>query len=172
MDRTSAFYGLWICYIIGCMAGLMAVSISKPVGTELLQIGTGLATALVGFFAIFNGGGRLLFGVLTDRINPRNTALLTFALIALASLAMWQVPATVVQHHLCRAWLCLGGWLAITDGHSHYWDLIIPGATGWYSRVCAGAIAGPQPFTDRNRDLPGLSRAFVLAIVGFVVARC
>ena len=104
MVRTPAFYGLWICYFIGCTAGLMAVSISKPVGTELVQIKTGLATALVGFFAIFNGSGRLVFGHLTDRINPKNTALITFVLIALASLAMWQVPVSRgVCHCLCRA---------------------------------------------------------------------
>ena len=75
MLRTPAFYGLWICYFIGCIAGLMAISIAQPVGTELVHIGTGLATALVGFFAIFNGGGRPVFGFLTDRLTPRNTAM-------------------------------------------------------------------------------------------------
>ena len=92
MLRSSSFYGLWACYFIGCLAGLMAISIAKPVGTDV-GIETGLATFLVGFFAIFNGGGRPAFGALTDRLTPRNTALLSFVLIALASLVMWQVPS-------------------------------------------------------------------------------
>src|SRR5512137_173808 len=33
MVKTTTFYGLWMCYLIGCIAGLMAISISKPVGT-------------------------------------------------------------------------------------------------------------------------------------------
>ena len=68
MLRSSSFYGLWACYFIGCLAGLMAISIAQPVGTEV-GIATGLATFLVGFFAIFNGAGRPVFGVLTDTVN-------------------------------------------------------------------------------------------------------
>ncbi|HNS83291.1 MAG TPA: MFS transporter, partial [Methanolinea sp.] len=113
-----------------------------------IGIEAGLATLLVGFFAIFNGGGRPVFGSLTDRITPRNTALASFILIALASLALWQVPAIPV-YILAFAilWGCLGGWLAIA-----------PTATGTYFGTCdyprcyglvflaygAGAIAGPQ----------------------------
>lgn len=178
MVRTSAFYGLWICYFIGCMAGLMAVSISKPVGTELLQIETGLATFLVGFFAIFNGGGRLLFGVLTDRLDPRNTALLTFALIALASLAMWQVPVTAVYIiTFAVLWLCLGGWLAIapTATASYFGTCDYPRCYGLvFLAFGAGAIAGPQLAgfirTETGTYLGVFPWAFALAIVGFVVA--
>jgi OFA family oxalate/formate antiporter-like MFS transporter len=179
MVRTPAFYGLWICYFIGCIAGLMAVSISKPVGTELLQIETGLATALVGFFAIFNGSGRLAFGVLTDRLNPGNTAMLTFVLIALASLAMWQVPVVAVYIiAFAVLWLCLGGWLAIA-----------PTATATYFGTCdyprcyglvflafgAGAIAGPQLAgfikTTTGNYAGVFPWVFALAIIGFFIAR-
>ena len=52
----------------------------------------GLATMLVGVFAIFNGFGRPVFGTLTDKLTPRNTAMLSFVLIALASLLIWQLP--------------------------------------------------------------------------------
>ncbi len=43
MLKTSSFYALWACYFIGCLAGLMAISIAKPVGTDV-GIETGLAT--------------------------------------------------------------------------------------------------------------------------------
>jgi len=113
MIRTPAFYGLWSCYFIGCLAGLMAISIAKPVGTEA-GIEAGLATLLVGFFAIFNGVGRPIFGALTDRFKPRNTALVSFVLIAAASVALWQVPAVPVYIiGFAILWGCLGGWLAI-----------------------------------------------------------
>ncbi|MDD1667009.1 MAG: OFA family MFS transporter [Methanomicrobiales archaeon] len=148
MVRTSSFYALWICYFIGCLAGLMAIGIAKPVGTEVVGIGSALATMLVGVFAIFNGGGRPVFGALTDRINPRNTALLSFALIALGSLLMWQLP-TVPVYILAFAllWGCLGGWLAIapTATASYFGTCDYPRCYGVvFLAYGAGAIAGPQ----------------------------
>jgi OFA family oxalate/formate antiporter-like MFS transporter len=178
MVRTPAFYGLWMCYFIGCIAGLMAVSISKPVGTELLHIETGLATALVGFFAIFNGGGRLVLGVLTDRLNPGNTAMISFVLIALASLAMWQVPVPGVYIiAFAVLWGCLGGWLAIapTATASYFGTCDYPRCYGVvFLAFGAGAIAGPQ-FAGFIRTTTGnyigvFPWVFTLAIIGFVIA--
>lgn len=147
MIRTPAFYGLWICFFIGCLAGLMAISISKPVGTEI-GIATGLATILVGFFAIFNGGGRPLFGAMTDKFSPRNTALLTFILIGLASALLWLVPSVPI-YILAFAilWGCLGGWLAIapTATGSYFGTSDYPRCYGVvFLAYGAGAIAGPQ----------------------------
>jgi len=178
MVKTPAFYGLWICYFIGCMTGLMAVSIAKPVGTDLVQIETGLATALVGFFAVFNGGGRLVFGVLTDRINPKNTALITFFLIALASLAMWQVPGVAVYIiAFAVLWGCLGGWLAIapTATASYFGTGDYPRCYGLvFLAFGAGAIAGPQLAgfirTTTGNYLGVFPWAFIMAIIGFGIA--
>jgi len=178
MVKSPAFYGLWMCYFIGCIAGLMAISISKPVGTELLQIETGLATALVGFFAIFNGGGRPVFGILTDRLNPGNTAMLSFVLIALASLAMWQVP--VLQVYIISfavLWGCLGGWLAIapTATASYFGTCDYPRCYGVvFLAYGAGAIAGPQLAgfirTTTGNYVGVFPWVFALAIIGFVIA--
>ncbi len=177
MVRTPAFYGLWICYFIGCLAGLMAISISKPVGTEI-GIEAGLATVLVGFFAIFNGGGRPLFGALTDRFTPRNTALLSFVLIGAASALLWQAPSVPVYIlSFAILWGCLGGWLAIA-----------PTATGNYFGTCdyprcygvvflaygAGAIAGPQLAgfikTSTGNYLGVFPYVLVLTLIGIGVA--
>ncbi len=148
MMRTGAFYGLWACYFIGCLAGLMAISIAKPVGTEVVQIDAALATVFVGFFAVFNGGGRPVFGSLTDRFNPRTTAILTFALIIVASLLMWQVPtAPVYILAFAVLWGCLGGWLAIapTATASYFGTCDYPRCYGVvFLAYGAGAIAGPQ----------------------------
>lgn len=174
MLRTTTFYGLWACFFIGCLSGLMAISIAKPVGTEI-GVEAGLATLLVGFFAIFNGFGRPVFGSLTDRITPRNTALVSFVLISLASVALWISP-TIPVYILAFAilWACLGGWLAIA-----------PTATGTYFGTCdyprcygivflaygAGAIAGPLLagfIKDSTGNYMGVfPYILVLAILGF-----
>lgn len=178
MLRTGTFYGLFACYFVGCLAGLMAISIAKPVGTELAGVDAGLATLLVGFFAVFNGLGRPVFGGLADRISPRTTAMLTFGLIAAASLLMWLVPG-VPAYTIAFAvlWGSLGGWLAIA-----------PAATASYFGTCdyprcygvvflaygAGAIAGPQLAGSIRAATGTYLGVFpwvaALAAVGFAVA--
>lgn len=178
MLRTGTFYGLFACYFVGCLAGLTAISIAKPVGTEVAGVDAGLATLLVGFFAVFNGLGRPGFGSLTDRITPQKTAMLTFALIAAASILIWLVPgvpAYIVAFAVL--WGCLGGWLAIA-----------PAATASYFGTCdyprcygvvflaygAGAIAGPQ-LAGFVREATGTYLGVFplvagLAVVGFATA--
>ncbi|MDD1657361.1 MAG: OFA family MFS transporter [Methanomicrobiales archaeon] len=178
MLHTRSFYALWVCYFIGCLAGLMAIGIAKPVGTEVVGIDTGLATLLVGFFAIFNGGGRPVFGSLTDRLNPRNTAVISFVLIAAASLLMWQVP-TVPVYILAFAilWGCLGGWLAIapTATASYFGTCDYPRCYGVvFLAYGAGAIAGPQLAgfirTATGSYLGVFPYVLVLALAGLVIA--
>ena len=177
MLKSSSFYGLWACFFIGSLAGLMAISIAKPAGTDV-GIEAGLATFLVGFFAIFNGLGRPVFGALTDIVTPRNTAMVSFILIALASLLLWQVPI-VPAYILAFAvlWGCLGGWLAIA-----------PTTTGWYFGTSdyprcygvvflaygAGAIAGPQLAgfikTSTGSYIGVFPYVLALAVIGIFIA--
>jgi len=116
MVKTPAFYGVWLCFIIGALAGLTAIGIAKPCGMELTACPEVLATTAVSIFAIFNGVGRPIFGWLTDKLTPKYAAVLSFVIILLASLAM--MIASAGQELLwiiafCGFWLCLGGWLAI-----------------------------------------------------------
>lgn len=116
MARTSAFWGLFICFIIGSLAGLMAIGISSPVATGIIKLDSATAALLVSVFAIFNGGGRPLFGWITDKITPRYAAVISFIIILLASIGMmFAGSGTAVLYIICFAgfWLCLGGWLAI-----------------------------------------------------------
>ena len=57
MLKTTSFYALWATYTIGCLAGLMAIGIASPVGTEVAQLDATTAALAVSLFAIFNGLG-------------------------------------------------------------------------------------------------------------------
>jgi MFS transporter, OFA family, oxalate/formate antiporter len=178
MLKTKSFYGLWCCYFIGCLAGLTAISIAKPVGTEIVHIGAGLAIFLVGFFAIFNGGGRPVFGALTDRFTPRNTAIASFLLIACAALIMWQIPTEPVYIlAFALLWGCLGGWLAIAPATcgSYFGTCDYPRCYGvLFLAYGAGAIAGPQLAgfikTSSGSYLGVFPCVLVLAIIGIGIA--
>lgn len=177
MIRSSSFYGLWACYFIGCLAGLMAISIAQPVGTEV-GIAAGLATFLVGVFAIFNGAGRPVFGVLTDTVTPRNAAIVSFILIAGASLLMWQIPiAPVYILAFAILWGCLGGWLAIapTTTGGYFGTSDYPRCYGVvFLAYGAGAIAGPQLAgfikTSTGSYIGVFPYVLVLAVAGIIIA--
>ncbi|MEI6840308.1 MAG: OFA family MFS transporter [Methanomicrobiales archaeon] len=177
MLRTRAFYALWACYFIGCLAGLMAIGIAKPVGTDI-GVATGLATMLVGVFAVFNGFGRPGFGAMTDRINPRNTAMLSFVLIAVAAVLLWQVPSVPVYIlGFIILWGCLGGWLAIapTACGSYFGTCDYPRCYGvLFLAYGAGGIVGPQLAgfikTSSGSYLGVFPYVLVLAVIGLVIA--
>ena len=177
MLKTSTFYALWGCYFIGCLAGLMAIGIAKPVGTDV-GIETGLATILVGVFAVFNGFGRPVFGALTDKLTPRNTAMLSFVLIALASLLIWQIPSVPIYIlAFVILWGCLGGWLAIapTTCGSYFGTCDYPRCYGiLFLAYGAGGIAGPQLAgfikTSTGSYMGVFPYVLVLAAIGLVIA--
>ncbi len=116
MAKTSTFWGLFFCFLIGSIAGLMAIGISKPVGNEIIKITGETAATLVGVFAIFNALGRPLFGFLTDKINPRNASILNLIMILVVSILMIvarEGDTRLYTISFIGFWLCLGGWLAI-----------------------------------------------------------
>ena len=122
MTKTGTFKGLWLCYTIGALAGLTAIGIVGPVGKEVMTNAgmkaaeiTALTFQLILPFAICNGLGRPIFGTLTDKLTPKNAAMLTYVLIIAACLLMYtsysSITAFIVSFALL--WGCLGAWLAI-----------------------------------------------------------
>lgn len=181
MLKEKSFYGLWLCYFIGCLAGLMAISISADVAAE---VGTDAVAALllgfspVGFFAIFNGGGRPVFGTLTDKLTPRNAAIVSFLLIIFASLIMRQMQtAPIYILSFAILWGCLGGWLAIAPTSTATFF-----GTGDYPRCYgvvflaygAGALVGPLMagwIKDATGSFIGVFPYIIaLAVAGIVIA--
>jgi OFA family oxalate/formate antiporter-like MFS transporter len=122
MTKTTTFIGLWLCYCIGALAGLTAIGILGPVGQDVAKnagmdvpTATALITTLTLPFALANGLGRPIFGTLTDKLTPRNTALITYVLIIVACLLLYTNYSSINAYIVCFGllWGCLGGWLAI-----------------------------------------------------------
>jgi len=180
MVKTSTFYALWGTYTIGCLAGLMAIGISSPVGQEVARLTPSMAAISVSIFAIFNGVGRPIFGWLTDKLAPRNTAVLSFVLILVASalLYLWGEGSSFIYFlAFIILWMNLGGWLAIAPtatatlfGTKHYgmnYGLI-------FTSYGVGALLG-NTLAGMIRDasggyLPVFLPVMGLAVVGIVIS--
>ncbi|MHC4113915.1 MAG: L-lactate MFS transporter [Planctomycetota bacterium] len=79
---TPQFYILWFMYACGAGAGLMIIS--KLAAIAKLQAGVELGFILVAVLAIGNGGGRILAGMLSDKIGRKATMFACFLLQAVS----------------------------------------------------------------------------------------
>jgi len=187
MSKTTTFYGLWLCYTIGALAGLTAIGIAGPVGQDMLTgagitdaaARTALISTLIIPFAVMNGIGRPIFGTLTDKLGPRNTALVTYVIILVACLLIYTNYASQMAYTIGFAllWGCLGGWLAIAPtatasffGAKDYaknYGLVF---TAYGIGAAIGGIVSAQA-----KDILGAYQPFflvvaALAILGMIVA--
>jgi MFS transporter, OFA family, oxalate/formate antiporter len=180
MQKSPAFYGLWLCYTIGALAGLTAIGIAKPVGLEVAA-GAGMAVAAAGAlmtsltfpFALCNGLGRPIFGTLTDKLTPKNTAIITYVLIIVACLLLYTNYTSVTMYTIAFAllWGCLGGWLAIAPtatasffGMKDYaknYGLVF---TAYGIGAAIGGIVSAQA-----KDIMGGYQPFFLIVAGLAV---
>ncbi len=69
MLKTPQFYMLWFMYACGAGAGLMIIAKLAKIGE--IQANIELGFVLVAVLAIGNGGGRILAGMLSDKIGRK-----------------------------------------------------------------------------------------------------
>jgi OFA family oxalate/formate antiporter-like MFS transporter len=88
MLSTCSFYMLWFMYACGAGAGLMIISKLSPIASN--QAGIQLGFLLVAVLAIGNGGGRIVAGMLSDKIGRKATMLTCFIFQAVLILLLSQ----------------------------------------------------------------------------------
>jgi len=95
MLKDSRFYLLWIMFGSGATAGLMIIGQLSTI--TKVQTGVSWGYAMVALLAIFNAGGRILAGWLSDRIGRRWTMRIFFTLQALNMLVFnfYNTPALI-----------------------------------------------------------------------------
>jgi len=116
MLRTASFYGFWVCFGIGTLAGLTAIGMTASFGQEAVGLSAASAAVAVSAFGVLNGVGRPVFGALHDALGVRLTAVIAFAIIAVgAAVSMLVQPGLEWPFYVGFGifWLMLGGWLAV-----------------------------------------------------------
>jgi OFA family oxalate/formate antiporter-like MFS transporter len=87
MIKAGSFYIIWLIYFIGAGAGLMVIS--SVAGMAKKSLGD-MAFLAVAIMAIGNAGGRIIAGLLSDRIGRRLT--LTIMLLFQCVLMLLAIP--------------------------------------------------------------------------------
>lgn len=87
--RTPTFWLLWVLYFIGAGAGLMVISSVSGMAKKTMGASSFVAVAVM---AVGNAAGRIVAGLLSDRIGRRPTLLLV--LLIQAGLMFLAIPVT------------------------------------------------------------------------------
>lgn len=115
MMSTGLFYLLWLAFLGGSVSGLMVIGHVSGIGQELVALTPMQAAMMVGIMAVANFSGRMLMGMLSDKIGRFPTLMLAMiasiadlaALYFLVSGFAGFVAALVVMG------VCFGGTLAV-----------------------------------------------------------
>lgn len=157
MLRTPQFYMLWIMFVFGAMAGLMVIGIIQLFGEEALQSRGGLSaaraavvagTAMGVFLAIANGVGRIVWGIVSDRIGRQAALVIMLAAQAVTMLVFYYAAGVVVMLYLGAAVIGFnfgGNFALFPAATADYFGARNVGANyGWmFTAYGIGGILGP-----------------------------
>ena len=91
MMRTTSFYKLWFMFFAGSGAGL--IIIGSVAGMARQSMGE-LAWIVVALMAVGNAGGRIIAGLISDRIGRTQTLLMTMSFQAVVILSLLAISET------------------------------------------------------------------------------
>jgi OFA family oxalate/formate antiporter-like MFS transporter len=182
MLKTPQFFGLWLMFITGAMAGLMVIGCIKLFGIDALKnagMDPALASAKAGtamaiFFSLANGIGRVAWGVISDKIGRKTSLFLMCLSQGLIMLVFFKMGSNVALLYTSAMIIGFnfGGNFALfpaatadffgnkTVGHNYGWVFTAYGV---------GGIAGPYLggyFRDAAKDSEVSAWAIPFMIAG------
>lgn len=113
MIYTPQFFSLWIMFFAGTFAGLMVIGKLSNIAQEQVGLNSTQATTFIVIYAVFNWLGRIMFGMISDKIGRKITAFSIFA-IQFACFAFFSQFTTYFLLAMGTALVafCFGGMLA------------------------------------------------------------
>ena len=157
MLATPQFYLLWLMFIFGAMAGLMTIGIIKLFGIDALQARSGMTleaasaaagTAMAVFFAIANGLGRIVWGLISDPLGRKGSLFIMMALQGVVMLAFFWMGGNEYLLYLGAALIGFnfGGNFALFPAATadYFGNKTVGKNYGWvFTAYGVGGIAGP-----------------------------
>lgn len=170
MMKTKSFYLVWLSYMFACMPGLLVIGLAKDIGTELVMLDPLVAANAVALIALFNAGGRLVWGTVSDILGRVRVVTIMFFLTAIPLLVMSTVQMNLVLFFICLAAIAssFGGFLAVYPTiTSDFFGVKTLGANYGivYQAYGVAALVGPII----KGSATGFSQTFLIA-AGFAIA--
>ncbi|MDO5131855.1 MAG: OFA family MFS transporter [Eubacteriales bacterium] len=120
MLKTPIFYVMFCMLVIGASLGLMVISSASDIAETMIGMNASAAALMVSILALFNTGGRILCGGLSDKIGRINTLAGVYAAAIVALLAMYASggngSAAMFAAGICLIGFCYGAFMGIYPG--------------------------------------------------------
>ncbi|HOG28847.1 MAG TPA: OFA family MFS transporter [Vicinamibacterales bacterium] len=175
--RTVQWYLLTLILTISVTAGISFISVAAGTASDVAGFSAAGAATLVGVMGLFNGGGRILWAAISDRIGRKRAFVGILALQGLALLAIPHADNAVLFCVLAALiYACYGGGFGtMPSTASDFFGVRHAGAIyglmliGW----SIGGIVGPLLIAWLIGDGQAYTRGFTavgaLALVGAVL---
>lgn len=174
MIKTGRFYIILTALTLGAVSGLMITGHASSMLQEIQKMTAEQAALLIGFISIFNSMGRLLFGLVSDRLGRYNVMLVLFTIIGIAMVLLTKFQGIIFNGALLSISACYGGFTSmfspICADNFGIKNLSINYAFLYVAYGIAGVI-GPQLAAWTKTVSGGYNLAFttvaVMSVVGF-----
>ena len=168
--RTWAFWSLWLMLFLNVSAGIMIISTLKPLATETVGMASAAATSMVGLMGLFNGGGRLFWAWVSDRIGRAHVFALLYGIQVVAFLGLLVTRNVALFALICAViYLCYGGGFGTMPSFTA--DYFGPKFVGTIYGVIliawgVGGVGSPYLIAYLHETTGGYGRAImILAVV-------
>lgn len=94
--HTWQFQSLWWVFFINITCGILLLAVLSPMAQDVIGMSAQETAAFVGIIGIMNGGGRILWSTISDRLSRPVTYILFFALEILAFFALSATTSSFV----------------------------------------------------------------------------
>lgn len=183
MLHTQQFHRLWIAFIFSCMAGLMVIGIIKLFGIDALQragydinqANLVAGTAMAIFYALGNGLGRIMWGLISEKMHRKHAiALLTFfqAVMMFLFYYMGEYPGLLYLGSAIIGFNFGGNFALFPTITSDYFGTKSIGPNyGWmFTAYGVGGILGPVAAGFIRDTWHDFHAAFNIAGLGCIIA--
>ncbi|MFT3787061.1 MAG: OFA family MFS transporter [Tepidisphaeraceae bacterium] len=130
--RTPQWFQLCGALLLNTLCGIALVSQASDAAQDLAGATAAAAAGIVGFLAVFNGAGRIVWAAASDRLGRTRSMALMLALQAGAFLALPHVPSAAFVPLAALIYLCYGGGFGVIPAT----------ASDFFGTRYAGAIYG------------------------------
>ena len=118
MLKSGSFYLMIVMLTCGAVAGLMMISQASSVAQNMAGFSVSGASAIVSVIALFNVGGRVAAGYVSDKLGRVKTLSCAMLLSVAALLALFCLGSGPIAFSVCTAavGLCFGALMGIYPG--------------------------------------------------------
>ncbi|OPX89676.1 MAG: putative MFS-type transporter YhjX [Pelotomaculum sp. PtaB.Bin104] len=170
MVKTTQFFVIWLSYFFGSAAGLMIIANALPIA-QAQGLSAGLAASAVMTVALFNAAGRIMWGVVSDKLGRTKTLMLIFLICGITMLSLKLLTGVMILVGVSLVGFCFGGFLAVYPSlTADYYGTKSYGMN--YGTIFlsygVGAVAGPMLYDIMKSPVAGQLSATPLMISGIL----